>query len=80
MSRHTICGVCVTSEVYDPMADRTADYEKERHERQVVKQLLSRLDAAALGSLPKTTGPAEFITDGQGNVTLVNERQQKKQD
>lgn len=81
MSRHIICGVCVTSRVYDLAADKAADYEKERHEKQVVKQLLSRLDAAALSGLPKSAGPADFITDGQGHVTLrTKDTNEPKQD
>ena len=69
MSRHTICGVCVTSQVYDLAADAAFAYEKGRHEKKIVRHILSQLDRESLGAMAKAAGPAEFMTDGQGFVT-----------
>ena len=74
MSRHEICGVCVSSRIYDLTKDVAADYQKEQHEKDVVKQLLSRLNETELRRFPKTAEPCEFITDGRGIVTEQNKR------
>jgi len=60
----------VKSYVYSPTRDIRLDYDKIKHERKVVKHLITNMERDELCSREKTEERPEFLVNGRGWVKI----------